>query len=294
MIKKSYPRILMIVMLSMGAWFMSGCSDSASPQNTKNNMAFTTTLANSTITTSGTTGKFDVESHGARVDSLRVTYVGMIVSNLKMHMIGGIDDDDTSSIKQDDAIQSHDHGNGKSKDGKKDKDKDGDDDDDVIIIHLDDHHDGTIVTGPYLLEFDSAGTHLVTRASIPAGVYDRIKFEIHKIRGAANDPFLNDSALVQFLSNDATIIIRGYVWDGGVMYPFTYYSRITANLQVFFDPALVIEDAIPANVTLTFEPSMVFSSPFSFGRPIDPRDPDNRNHIEAALKLAFKMAKLLS
>jgi len=209
-------------------------------------------------------------------------------------MIGGIeDDDDTNSSKSSHDVLSHDHGNGKSQDGKHGG-KDHDDDDDIIIINLDNYHYGTIVTGPYLLEFDSAGTHLVTRATIPAGIYDRIKFEIHKIRGKANDPFLNDSALVQFLSNDATIIIRGNVWDGGVMYPFTYYSRVQANLQIFFDPAIVLEDAVPANVTLTFDPTMVFTSPFSFGRPIDPRDPDNRTHIEKAIKLAFKMAKELS
>lgn len=297
MMMKRYFQTITMVMLLSGAWLVSGCSDSSSPQDAKNNMTFATQLSGSTITSNGAAGKFEPESNGARVDSLRVTYVGMIVSNLKMHMIGGVDDDDTSSAKNDDEIASHDHGNGKSKDGKKDKDNDGDDDhddDDVIIIHLDDKNEGTVITGPYLLEFDSAGTHLVTRASIPAGVYDRIKFEIHKIRGDANDPFLNDSALVQFISNDATIILRGYVWDNGVQYPFTYYSRVTANMQVIFDPALVIEDAIPANVSLLFEPGMVFSSPFSFGRPIDPRDPDNRGHIEAAIKLAFKMAKVLS
>lgn len=297
MIKTRYSALFLFGMLLFGAWTMSGCSDSGSPQDTNNNMSFSTQLSSSTIRSSGTTGKFEPESHGARVDSLKVTYVGMIVSGLKMHMIGGVpEDDDTNSVKSGHDITSHDHGNGKSKDGKKDKDKDDDDDDDdnIIIINLDKHHYGTVITGPYLLEFDSAGTHLVTRATIPAGVYDRIKFEIHKIRGAANDPFLNDSALVQFLSNDATIIIRGHVWDDGVMYPFTYYSRVNANLQVHFDPAIVIEDDVPANVSLTFEPGMVFSSPFSFGRPIDPRDPDNRKHIEEAIKLAFKMAKALN
>jgi hypothetical protein len=294
MFKKRYSSLL-ILMLLIGAWTVSGCSDGSSPQSTPNNMSFTTKLDQSTISSTGTTGKFDIESHGARVDSLKVTYVGMIVSGLKMHMVSGVDDDDdTNSIKSDHDITSHDHGNGKSNDDKHKGKGDDDDDDDVIIIHLDDHHDGTIITGPYLLEFDSAGTHLVTRASIPAGVYDRIKFEIHKIRGAANDPFLNDSALVQFLSNDATIIIKGYVWDDSTMYPFTYYSRVNANLQVFFEPALVIDSTIPANVAMTFQPAMVFSSPFSFGRPIDPRDPDNRTHIEAAIKLAFKMAKILS
>jgi hypothetical protein len=315
MIKTRYSALFLFGMLLFGAWTMSGCSDSSSPQGTKSNLSFSTQLSQSTIRSSGTTGKFEPESHGARVDSIRIDYVGMLVSGLKMHMIGGIDDDDdTNATTSKHDISSHDHGNGKSQDGKKDKDKDdhdhdhghgydhshghdhghGHDHDDIIIINLDHKHDGTIITGPYLLEFDTAGTHLVTRASIPAGVYDRIKFEIHKIRGAANDPFLNDSALVQFLSNDATIIIRGHVWDNGVMYPFTYYSRVTANLQVHFDPAIVIENDVPANVSLTFEPGMVFSSPFSFGRPIDPRDPDNRKHIEEAIKLAFKMAKALN
>jgi hypothetical protein len=291
---KRHPRILILALLLGGAWALSGCADSTSTPTSKNNMNFNTSLGTSTVKSTGTTGKFEPESHGARVDSLRVTYVGMIVSGLKMHMIGGVDD--TSSAKGSNDVLKHDKGNGKSKDGKhwrKHHDHD-DDDDDIIVVHLDDHHEGTVITGPFLLEFDSSGTQLVTRAEIPAGIYDRIKFEIHKLRGEANDPWLNDSVMVNFISNDATIILKGYVWDNGVMYPFTYYSRVTANLNVHFDPAIVIENDIPANVALTFEPGMVFSAPFSFGRPIDPRDPDNRKHIEEAIKLAFKLAKKLS
>ena len=261
MFKKKYSSLLILSMLLIGAWTMSGCADSSSPQSTPNNMSFATQLGQSTITSTGTTSKFDIESHGARVDSLRVTYVGMIVSGLKMHMIaGGIDDDDTNSSKSGHDVTSHDNGNGKSNDKHWRKHHDDDEDDDIIIIHLDDHHEGTVITGPFLLEFDSSGTQLVTRAAIPAGVYDRIKFEIHKLRGEANDPWLNDSVMVNYISNDATIIIKGYVWDGGVMYPFTYYSRVNANLQVFFEPPLVIDSTIPANVALTFEPSMVFSN----------------------------------
>src|SRR5687767_11065756 len=108
MIKKQYSVFLMLSVLLLGAWTMGGCSDSSSPQSTPSNLSFTTKLGQSTITPTGTTGKFEPESHGARVDSLKVTYVGMIVSSLKMHMIGGIDDDDTGSSKSGHDVTSHD------------------------------------------------------------------------------------------------------------------------------------------------------------------------------------------
>jgi len=151
-------------------------------------------------------------------------------------------------------------------------------------IDTDSTDDGTIKTGPFLLVFDSTGSHVAVSSPVPAGTYDRIKFEIHKLRNTDDSLKL---LLSDFVAQDATIRITGYVWVAGVQFPFTYYSDNTENIQVRFTPSIAIAENSTTNVTLQFDPVSIFSA----GGVLDPRDLTNKNQIKIGLKSAFHVMK---
>ena len=163
----------------------------------------------------------------------------------------------------------------------------------VVISNLKMHHDGdddstkdgTIKTGPFLLVFDSTGSHVAVSSPVPAGTYDRIKFEIHKLKNK-NDSL--NAQFADFVLNDATIRVTGHVWQGGVQSEFTYFSDITENIQVFFSPSVAVAENSTTNVTLEFVPQTVF---VNGGIVLDPRNNTNKNVLKAALKAAFKALK---
>jgi hypothetical protein len=219
--------------------FITGCSDTTEPSDDGNG-----TVVMSTEFTSG--GKvsraFNPKTSPSLVpvDSLKVTYTAIVVSNLKLHQ-DSIDTDSTD--------------------------------------------DGTIKTGPFLLVFDSSGSHVAVSSSVPAGTYDRIKFEIHKLRNI--DDSL-EALLPDFVTNNATMKIMGYVWVGGAQLPFTYYSSNTENIQVRFAPSVAIAENSTVNVTLQFDPASVFSDG---GVVLDPRDPTNENSIRGNIHESFVVMK---
>ena len=220
--------------------FITGCSDTTEPSNNDGNG--TVTMSTEFASGGKVSRAFNPKTSPSAllVDSLKVTYTAIVVSNLKMHQ-DSIDTDSTD--------------------------------------------DGTIKTGPFLLVFDSIGSHVAVSSSVPAGTYDRIKFEIHKLRN------IDDSLKAlfpDFVTNDATIKIVGYVWVAGVQLPFTYYSSNTENIQVRFAPSVTIAENSTTNVTLQFDPASVFSDG---GGVLDPRDPTNENSIRGNIHASFVVMK---
>lgn len=180
------------------------------------------------------------------VDSLYITRVRLLVSDIKMHSTTG----DTAG-------------------GKGDK---------------------TVKSGPFIIQYDSVGSRVFTNSTVPAGTYDRIKFEIHKLTSSEKDQYLNDPIFQDFVTDDRwTVIIEGYVIDDGVQSPFTYRSKQTENIQVRFSPDLVLEEGSTTTVALQFSPKAVFKKGSS--SPLDPRDSDNHGEMEKAIKDALKALK---
>jgi hypothetical protein len=150
--------------------------------------------------------------------------------------------------------------------------------------------DKTIKTGPYIIQYDSAGSHVFTNTSVPSGSYDRIKFEFHKLSSNEVATYLNDPLFQDFVTDDRyTVIIDGYVFDEGVKSPFTYRSKATDNVQVRFDPAIVLEAGSTTNIALQFSPKAVFKK--GSNSPLDPRDGANHSEMEKAIKDAMKALK---
>lgn len=221
---------------------LAGCSDSTSP-NDQATVQMSAELDQGGIGAITAQKGAETSAKGAEVDSLYITRVRLLVSDLKMHSSGT---DSTSG--------------------------------------------GTIKTGPFLIQFDSAGSHVFTSASVPAGNYDRIKFEIHKLSSSEVQQYLNDPVFQDFVTDDRyTVIIDGYVVADDLRSAFTYRSKVTENIQVRFEPDLTLNAGATAMVALQFAPRAVFKKNSS--RPLDPRDAENHSEMEKAIKDALKVLK---
>ncbi|MBS1904361.1 MAG: hypothetical protein JSS75_11700 [Bacteroidetes bacterium] len=152
---------------------------------------------------------------------------------------------------------------------------------------LADDHDETLRFGPFVVVYDSAGARLLTTTAITPGTYDRIKFEIHKFdrdHDEHNDLDVDDSSALFQAPDPYTIVISGYVWNGAVKSPFTYYSKVTANLTWRFNPAITLSGGSEHMLVLRLDPVYLFKV---IGFALDPRDPANRPLIDAALRTAI-------
>lgn len=235
-------KILSFATLIASIGFFTGCSESTSP-NDQATVQMAAELDQSGVGAMALQKGIETSAAGAEVDSLYITRVRLLVSDLKMHANGS-----------------------------------------------DSTFGGTIKTGPFLIQFDSAGSHVFTSASVPAGNYDRIKFEIHKLSSNEVAQYLNDPVFQDFVTDDRwTVIVDGYVVANNVRSPFTYRSKVTENIQVRFEPDLVLEQGSTTMVALEFAPRAVFKK--GSNRPLDPRDGENHNEIEKSIKDALHALK---
>jgi len=256
------------------SWFV-GCKDSSTDSSSggtysaQPKMTTSTSIEHSSVTQSYIIPKQNsIADHwGTTADSVVITRARIVISAMKMHLVGAIDDSDEDEDVDND--KGHDH------DKDHDKDRHGDWD------------DGTIMAGPFIAEFDASGERIVSTVIIPAGVYDRIKFEIHKLNENEDASLLNDPLFGDFVNGGRyTVLVDGISFVNGVGYPFTYRSSLTANVQLFLDPPAVFDSLQVYDLRLVFDPIVVFGMPGM--RPLDPRDPDNHGIIDGMIKNSIR------
>lgn len=229
----------------MGALTMVGCSDDTTGTGSDATVAMKGELTSSSV--SSTLRKedenFTITSIGEEVDSIKVTRVRILVSQMKLHRSNA----DTTT------------------------------------------GDNTVKTAPMLITIDSAGTRTFTTATVPAGSYDKIKFEFHRFSSSEVPTYLNDTVYTDFVTNDRyTFIIDGRLFKDGVTTPFTYRSDATANLSLKFDPAIDLAAGSSTSLVLQVDPVAVFKSGSAV---LDPRDNKNESSIDNAIKAAVKALK---
>ncbi len=165
-----------------------------------------------------------------------------------------------------------------------------------------DTHDQTIKTGPFVLVFDSSGEHVVTTASIPAGTYDRVKFEFHHPNKNADAAILAQYPQLQNGGQTYNVWIYGYTWKDGVPTSFSVVSLASKNVMLRFeDNALKNRDNFVLNAnstaTLLFEldPRIVFhlNGILTGGTLLDPRDLTitNQGDIDNNILVAIRVVE---
>ena len=240
-------RNLLAMALLMGAAVLSipGCSDDPSGTGTDATVAMKGELEAASV--SATRQKDDatvtLSAPGAEVDSLKVSRVRILVSEIKLHR----SNEDTVA------------------------------------------GDKTVKTAPVLITIDSAGSRTFTTATIPAGSYDKVKFEFHRFASSETAQYLNDTNYRDFVTNDRwTFIVDGMVYNDGVAAPFTYRSDVTANLSLKFEPSIALAEGSSTSIVLVVDPVAVF---MSGSKVLDPRDGQNESEIDKGIKEAIKALK---
>jgi hypothetical protein len=149
--------------------------------------------------------------------------------------------------------------------------------------------DKKVKIGPMLVTVDSTGTRTFTSGAVPAGSYEKLKFEFHRFSSSEVPQYLNDTIFADFVTDKRySFIIDGTVYNGGTAFPFTYRSDATANLELKFDPAITLAPGSTAIVVLKIDPIELFKHN---GKVLDPRDGSNESEIDNAIKDAIKALK---
>ena len=150
--------------------------------------------------------------------------------------------------------------------------------------------DANIKTGPFIIEFTPGLSKVFTTATIPAGSYEKIKFEIHKFPSSIDQTYLNDPVFSDFVTGErSTVIIEGKVWSAQNTTPtnFVFKSDITANLEAKFPGNITLDAGSTTTLAMIFSPILAFKA----SSVLDPRDPANANDIDNYLKSAIKSLK---
>ena len=163
----------------------------------------------------------------------------------------------------------------------------------AVKLHVegnDTTHDGDIKTGPFVLEFTPGFSRVFANITLPAGTYEKIKFEIHKFPASVEQIYLNDPVFTDFVTSDrSTVIIEGRVWSAKSSTPvnFVYKSAITANVEAVFPGIITLSGGSNATIAMLFSPMLAFKA----SSVLDPRDPGNGQSIDNFLKSSIKALK---
>jgi len=140
-----------------------------------------------------------------------------------------------------------------------------------------------VKTGPIVVNLNLEGkTTEFASSEIPAGSYNRVRFEIHKIEDSESppDPDFKDGLES---SKRYSIIVNGTL-NGEA---FTYKSRKSAQQDIKLEYDLIVEENEEANLTITVDPFSWFYEGDTF---LNPNNESNDDKIDNNLKYAFKRA----
>ena len=139
--------------------------------------------------------------------------------------------------------------------------------------------------GPFVVHLNLNGTTTdFVVNNIPAGIYDELKFEIHKLEASETppDPEFKDG---NDSSERYSVIAKGFFNSN----PFVYKSKKSAHQKLEFENMLIIEENTSTNLTITVDPYTWFYKECILLDPSDPaNDDDIDNNIEHSFKKAFE------
>lgn len=141
-----------------------------------------------------------------------------------------------------------------------------------------------VKTGPYAVALDLAGGRTaVAAARVRPGLYDRLRFRLHKPEDAEPIP---DPEFREGESGNLrySVIVRGTV-DGA---PFEYRSRESAVQELQLPAPLAVGEEGTATVTLLVDPNAWF---VAGGRTLDPSNASDRGLIDENIKRSFEAFK---
>ena len=140
-----------------------------------------------------------------------------------------------------------------------------------------------VKTGPIVVNLNLDGKLTEFAATeIPAGNYNRVRFEIHKIEDSEVPP---DAEFKEGLESSKrySVIVKGLL-NGET---FTYKSRKSAVQDVKLETDIIVEENEDANLTINVNPYSWFYDESQF---LNPNETSNESKIDNNLQYAFKNA----
>jgi len=135
--------------------------------------------------------------------------------------------------------------------------------------------------GPVLVDLPlTPGAEKLIDVEIPAGTYERIDFEVHKVSGSDQV----DSAFVAAHPEFADLSIRVLGTFNGT--PFIFESDLDVEQELTLNPPLVVNDSVPTNVTIRVDLSTWFLT--AAGALIDPATANTGQPNEGVVKENIK------
>lgn len=145
-------------------------------------------------------------------------------------------------------------------------------------------------SGPLMFVADSTGNYLeIASGTIPAGAYNKLKFEIHRFESSVLSQYTNSTLFKEFATPERySVIIDGIAYDDGVGIRFTYNGTPTVNLTYKFPTSIEFPENEETNFYLMINPLDIFKA----GNEIfNPMDASNHNDIDNLIKSAIKALK---
>ena len=139
-----------------------------------------------------------------------------------------------------------------------------------------------------VLTVDPTDAHLTTSGHVPAGTYNKVEINIHRLNDSERASLINDPAFADFLDNNRySVIIKGNVHVGGQTYPFTYGGKLDEAIKLDMADVSVADNGV-TTIAIQFDPIIIFKSSTFI---LDPRDANNNAAIQANIKLSLKARK---
>ena len=141
-------------------------------------------------------------------------------------------------------------------------------------------HSEEVEAGPFVVDLNLTGSaNTIALVNIPAGTYNGVKFEIHRM---SREETIPDSEFI-----DSTCGEKGYSIIVSGTYLGTHFifkSRESVNQRVTFPTPIIVTENGLIEVTLTVDPFSWFR--FN-GNLIDPGNPENYELINQLIKESF-------
>ena len=141
-------------------------------------------------------------------------------------------------------------------------------------------NDVDVKVGPFVVTLDPSGSvNTVAVSNIPAGIYDRVAFRLHKPEDSEPVP---DAEFREGESGDQrySVILSG-TFNGQA---FVYKSRQNGKQEIPLAPPISVDEKGTTNVTLTVDVNSWFVRD---GQPLDPTDDQNAQAIDDNIKASF-------
>jgi hypothetical protein len=252
-----------IFLLVIASLYWIGCTKSNNPVNTASGSPGQVTMT-AYFTQQGNSGLYK-SSSTSTIDSIVVTRVRVVLKHLRLKSQSNEDVD--MDHEDGTAHQSYDYNHFE--------------DSTQICEHASQR------LAPFVLDLSLADSvQQISIDNFPAGTYNGIKFEIHRIDQDDIDSLSSaeQATFADFLAGSRySVIIDGNYYQNGQATPFTYKSQIDVEIELPINPPLVVDSSQTAvNLTLRISSAGWFVD--SNNNLIDPTDSTNAYIIDQNLK----------